>query len=52
MQLGKSETIRTLVQLITAATPDLKAGAVYHYRLVATNETGTSHGADATFTAK
>lgn len=30
----------------------LTAGTVYHYRLVATNETGTSHGEDATLTAK
>ena len=30
----------------------LKPGMVYHYRLVAVNETGTSYGEDATFEAK
>jgi hypothetical protein len=28
----------------------LKSGTTYHYRLVAKNETGTTHGADMTFT--
>ena len=30
----------------------LKPGTTYHYRLVATNETGTSLGDDQTFEAK
>ena len=28
---------------------DLKAGATYHYRVVATNSAGTAHGSDAVF---
>lgn len=35
-----------------ATLSGLTAGALYHYRLVAVNETGTSYGADATFTAR
>lgn len=35
-----------------AALTGLKSGMEYHYRLVAVNETGTSYGEDATFTAK
>lgn len=35
-----------------ATLSGLNAGAVYHYRLVGMNETGTSHGADATFIAR
>lgn len=30
----------------------LQTGVTYHYRLVATNEDGTAHGADATFTTR
>lgn len=35
-----------------ATLSGLKPGTEYHYRLVGVNETGTSYGADATFTAK
>jgi hypothetical protein len=35
---------------ITANLADLKPGATYHYRVVATNGTGTSRGSDAVFT--
>ncbi|OAI38467.1 hypothetical protein AYO39_01070 [Actinobacteria bacterium SCGC AG-212-D09] len=34
---------------VNAAVSDLRAGATYHYRLVATNANGTSMGADRTF---
>lgn len=36
---------------VTAAVTGLTPGTVYHYRLVAVNATGTTPGADATFTA-
>jgi hypothetical protein len=32
------------------ALSELHAGTIYHYRLVATNETGTTNGPDVTFT--
>jgi hypothetical protein len=35
---------------ITSDLADLKAGATYHYRVVATNSTGTARGSDAVFT--
>jgi hypothetical protein len=35
---------------ITSSLANLKAGATYHYRVVATNGTGTARGADAVFT--
>lgn len=35
---------------ITSNLADLKPGATYHYRVVATNSTGTAHGSDAVFT--
>lgn len=35
-----------------AKLEELVPGTTYHYRLVATNATGTSYGADATFIAK
>jgi len=35
---------------ITSNLADLKPGATYHYRVVATNTTGTAHGSDAVFT--
>ncbi len=47
------------VQLEGAATPtviehvllsELKAGTTYHYRIIASNESGTTNGPDATFT--
>ena len=37
---------------VTATVNGLKAGQGYHYRLVATNPTGTTNGADATFKTK
>ncbi len=36
---------------VTASIGGLHAGATYHYRLVATNSTGTTDGADSTFVA-
>src|SRR3954463_1633480 len=35
---------------ITSNLAGLKAGATYHYRVVASNSTGTAHGSDAVFT--
>ena len=35
---------------VSAAVSGLAAGRVYHYRIVATSDAGTSHGADRTFT--
>ncbi len=35
---------------VSASLTGLKAGTTYHYRVVATNGTGTSHGTDAVFT--
>jgi hypothetical protein len=35
---------------VTTAVSGLAAGHVYHYRIVATNATGTTTGADSTFT--
>jgi len=35
---------------ITSNLASLKAGATYHYRVVATNGAGTAHGSDAVFT--
>jgi phosphodiesterase/alkaline phosphatase D-like protein len=35
---------------VSAAVSGLSASSVYHYRVVATNPTGTSHGSDGTFT--
>jgi sugar lactone lactonase YvrE len=35
---------------VTAAIGDLKAGTTYHFRVVATNATGTTTGGDETFT--
>jgi uncharacterized delta-60 repeat protein len=37
---------------VTAKLKHLKAATKYHYRVVATNPTGTSHGADGTFTTQ
>jgi hypothetical protein len=37
-------------QPVSAAVTGLQASTVYHYRVVATNGSGTTHGADATFT--
>jgi hypothetical protein len=37
---------------VTANLKGLKAGQTYHYRLVATNASGTTNGADATFRTK
>jgi hypothetical protein len=45
---GMQITPRSSFALLTGLTP----GKTYHYRLVAVNETGTSHGADASFTAR
>ena len=36
---------------VTLAATGLLPGALYHYRLVATNSLGTTYGADATFTS-
>jgi hypothetical protein len=35
---------------VSAPVTGLKTGTLYHFRLVATSDAGTSHGADATFT--
>lgn len=35
---------------ITSNLADLKSGSTYHYRVVATNSSGTGHGTDAVFT--
>lgn len=35
---------------VSAALSGLTAGTTYHFRLAATNASGTTHGADATFT--
>src|SRR5271166_2271878 len=34
---------------VSAALPELSAQTTYHYRIVATNPTGTSYGSDGTF---
>jgi TonB-dependent SusC/RagA subfamily outer membrane receptor len=34
---------------VSADVPDLKAGTNYHYRIVATNDEGTTYGKDQTF---
>jgi hypothetical protein len=36
---------------VAAAVTGLRVGTLYHFRLVATSDAGTSRGADATFTA-
>jgi hypothetical protein len=36
---------------VAASATGLKVGTLYHFRLVATSDAGTSRGADATFTA-
>jgi hypothetical protein len=40
----------TAVVNITSNLANLKPGATYHYRVVATNTTSTAHGSDAVFT--
>ena len=40
----------TIAVSITSNLVDLKPGATYHYRVVATNGSGTTHGSDAVFT--
>jgi hypothetical protein len=40
----------TSAKSVSAAVTGLTGGAVYHFRLVATNATGTTTGADQTFT--
>ena len=37
-------------QGMAVTVPNLQPGTTYHYRLAASNEDGTSYGADATFT--
>jgi hypothetical protein len=37
-------------QVLSVNVPGLQPGTTYHYRLVASNQGGTSYGADATFT--
>ncbi|NUQ64467.1 MAG: discoidin domain-containing protein [Pirellulales bacterium] len=39
-------------RIAIATLTGLKPAATYHYRLVGTNEAGTSYGADATFTSR
>jgi hypothetical protein len=43
-------TAGQIAQPVSAALAGLSPATLYHYRLVATNATGTSAGADATFT--
>jgi hypothetical protein len=40
----------TTTQNVTANLSSLTAGARYHFRIVASNSTGTTHGADRSFT--
>jgi hypothetical protein len=40
----------TVAQGVAIDVPNLQPGVTYHYRLVASNEDGTSYGADQTFT--
>ena len=35
--------------MVSANVKDLKAGTNYHYRIVATNDEGTTYGEDVTF---
>ncbi len=37
-------------QGVTVTVPNLQPSTIYHYRLVATNEDGTTYGSDQTFT--
>jgi alpha-tubulin suppressor-like RCC1 family protein len=39
-------------QPVSESLTGLEPGTTYHYRIVATNERGTNHGADATFTTQ
>jgi hypothetical protein len=47
---SKSAGSGTSQMNVAAAVSGLAAGRPYHYRLVATSDAGTSHGADRTFT--
>ena len=40
----------TAAVTVSAALSGLRAGTTYHYRVVATNDAGTSHGGDGIFT--
>src|SRR5207245_9268408 len=46
---SQSETGNTY-QSVSANISGLSAGRTYHFRIVATNSVGTSHGGDRTFT--
>ena len=47
---AKSAGSGTANVAVSAGLTGLKAGTTYHYRVVATNGAGTSHGTDAVFT--
>lgn len=47
---AKSAGSSTGTRNVTASISSLAPGTTYHYRLVATSDAGTSHGADLTFT--
>ena len=44
----EAATLPTAIEHVLLS--ELKAGTTYHYRIVATNESGTTNGPDATFT--
>ncbi|MCC7423315.1 MAG: discoidin domain-containing protein [Planctomycetaceae bacterium] len=49
---GQYGGLQITPRIAFAELKDLKPGETYHYRLVASNEVGTSHSADATFVAR
>src|SRR5439155_6305765 len=48
---AKSAGSGTSAVAVSASVSGLSAGEVYHYRLVATSDAGTTRGSDATFAA-
>lgn len=51
VSLGDYAGLQITPRTATAEVADVESGKTYHYRLVATNEAGTTYGADATFVA-